>query len=106
MIFGAPLDLLYSTLVQSDDAVRPVKGTSAGAPDETNSRVCELKDKVKDLERKVANLFMDNVSLTTKLKAGREVERQQREEISSLTEQRLQALRAQVIVYLHFCVAT
>ena len=92
--------------MQSDDAVRPVEGTSAGAPDETHSRVSELEDKVKDLERKVANLSMDNVALETKLNAGREVEKQKQEEITSLKEQRLQALRAQVIVHLHVCMAT
>ena len=37
----------------------------------------ELEDKVKDLEQKVANLFMDNVALKTKLEASRKVERQQ-----------------------------
>ena len=47
----------------------------------------ELEDKVKDLERKVANLFMDNVALKTKLEASREVERQQYEEIARLKEQ-------------------
>ena len=45
-----------------------------------------MEDKVKDLERKVANLFMDNVALTNKLKTSREVERQQQEEITSLKE--------------------
>ena len=29
-----------------------------------------MEDKAKNLERKVANLFMDNVALTTKLKGG------------------------------------
>ena len=56
---------------------------------------------MKDLERKVANLFMDNVALTTKLKANREVEKQQQEEIVSLEERLVQALRAEVM---HFCV--
>ena len=51
---------------------------------------------MKDLERKVANLFMDNVALTTKLSASREVERQQQEEIARLTERLVQPLRAQV----------
>ena len=75
--------------------------TGVGAIDELQSTVCELEEKVKDLERKVANLFMDNVSLTTKLKANREVERQQQEEIASLKERLVQALRAEVV---HFCV--
>ena len=56
----------------------------------------ELEDKVKDLERKVANLFMDNATLKTKLEASREVERQQHEEIARLKEQLAQALKAQV----------
>ena len=75
--------------------------TGGGAVDELQSTICELEDKVKDLERKVANLFMDNVALTTKLKANREVERQQQEEIASLKERLVQALRAEVV---HFCV--
>ena len=58
--------------------------------------MAELEDKVKDLEQKVANLFMDNVALKTKLEASREVERQQQEEIARLKEQLVQALRAQV----------
>ena len=67
-----------------------------GTSDETHSRVCELEDEVKDLEQKVANLFMDNVALTTKLKASREVEGQLQEEVTSLKERLVQALRAQV----------
>ena len=51
---------------------------------------------MKDLERKVANLFMDNVALKTKLEAIRELERQQYEEIARLKERLVQALRAQV----------
>ena len=66
----------------------------------------ELEDKVKDLEQKVANLFMDNVALKTKLEASREVERQQLEEITHLKEQLLQALSAQVNIHFHalYCV--
>ena len=56
----------------------------------------ELEDKVKDLEQKVANLFMDNVALKTKLEASQEVERQQHEEIAHLKERLVQALRTQV----------
>ena len=54
---------------------------------------------MKDLERKVANLFMDNVALKTKLEASRKVERQQQEEIASLKQRLMQALRAQVHMY-------
>ena len=61
--------------------------------------MAELEDKVKDLERKVSNLFMDNVALTTKLKASREVERQQQEEIAHLKGRLVQALSAQVNKY-------
>ena len=66
----------------------------------------ELEDKVKDLERKVANLFMDNVALKTKLEASREVERQQQEEIARLKERLVQALRAQVNMHFQhlYCV--
>ena len=86
--------------MQPDEAVIPSKG-SDGAPDELqSSRVGELEDKVKDLERKVANLFMDNVAFKTKLEASREVERQQQEEVASLKERLVQALRAQV--HMHF----
>ena len=60
----------------------------------------ELEDKVKDLERKVANLFMDNVALKTKLEASQEVERQQYEEIAHLKERLVKALRAQVNMHL------
>ncbi len=51
----------------------------------------ELEDKVKDMEQWVANLFMDNVALKTKLEASREVERQQQEEITRLKGQLVQA---------------
>ena len=76
----------------------------------------ELEDKVKDLERKVANLFMDNVALKTKLEASQEVERQQYEEIARhrqqqeemtrLKERLVQALKAQVKVHFQdlYCV--
>ena len=56
---------------------------------------------MKDLEQKVANLFMNNVALMTKLKASREVERQLQEEVTSLKERLVQALRAQVSI--HYC---
>ena len=59
----------------------------------------ELEDKVKDLEQKVANLFMDNVALKTKLEASREVERQKEEEITRLKEQLVQDLSAQVNIH-------
>ena len=51
---------------------------------------------MKDLERKVANLFMDNMALKAKLEASQEVERQQYEEIASLKERLVQDLKAQV----------
>ena len=58
----------------------------------------ELEDEVKDLERKVSNLYMDDMALKTKLEGSREVERRQQEEIAHLKEQLVQALRAQVKV--------
>ena len=82
--------------VQSGEAVIPLEGSDIGATDELQSWVSKLEDKVKDLEQKVANLFMDNVALKTKLEASREVERQQQEEIIRLNERLVQALRAQV----------
>ena len=51
----------------------------------------ELEDKVKDMEQWVANLFMDNVALKTKLEDSQEVERQQQEEITRLKGQLVQA---------------
>ena len=51
---------------------------------------------MKDLERKVANLCMDNVAPKAKLEASREVERQQQEEITRLIERLIQDLSAQV----------
>ena len=56
----------------------------------------ELEDKVKYLEHNVANLFIDNVALTTKLEASQEIEIQQQKEIASLKERLVQALKAQV----------
>lgn len=56
-------------------------------------------EKIKDLEHKVANLFMDNVSLTTKLKASRAVETEHKECISNLEEQLVQALKKQVLIH-------
>ena len=66
----------------------------------------ELEDKVKDLERKVANLFMDNVALKTNLDASQDVERQKYEEIARLKERLMQALKAQVKVHFRelYCV--
>ena len=59
----------------------------------------ELEDKVKDLERKVANLFMDNVALKTKLEASRE-------KIARLEERLVQPLGAQVNMHFQdlYCV--
>ena len=68
--------------------------------------MAELEDKVKDLERKVANLFTDNVALKTKLVVSREGEREQQEEIARLKERLVQALRAQVSMHFQdlYCV--
>ena len=95
--------MLYALLVltQSDDAVKQPEGTGVGAHDEMHSRVRELEEKVKDMERKVANLFMDNVALKTKLVASRKKEEQQQEEITSLDERLAQSLSAQVIMHLY-----
>ena len=86
----------FCSHVQSDEAVTPLEGTDVSATDELQSKVSELEAKVKDLERKVADLFMDNVALKTKLEASRKVEKQQQEEITTLKERLVQALRAQV----------
>ena len=98
-------DCLFAYIVQSDDATISMEGT--GEVDELQSKVSELEAKVKDLERKVADLFMDNVALKTKLEASRKVEKQQQEEITSLKERLVQALRAQVNVHFYsFCFFT
>ena len=57
----------------------------------------EQEEKIKDFEQKVANLFMDNVSLTTKLKASREVVTEQTDRVINLEERLILALKAQVI---------
>ena len=87
--------------IQSDEPVSPPEGTDVSATDELQVKVGELEAKVKDLDRKVADLFMDNVALKTKLEASRKVEKQQQEEITSLKERLVQALRTQV--NMHFC---
>ena len=89
----------FCSHVQSDEAVIPPEGTDVSATDELQSKVSELEAKVKDLEAKVADLFMDNVSLKTKLEANRKVEKQQQEDITSLKERLVQALRAQVNIH-------
>lgn len=43
---------------------------------------------------------MDNVALTTKLKAGREVEAQQKGRITTLQERLVQALKAEVSIHI------
>ena len=54
---------------------------------------------MKDLEQKVANLFMDNVALKTMLEARREVEKQQYKEIARLKVQLVQAVKDLVNVH-------
>lgn len=43
---------------------------------------------------------MDNVALTTKLKAGQEVEQQQQERIRTLEKRLVQALRGEVSMHI------
>lgn len=75
--------------------------TEDGSSDELLSIVSELEEGRKDLERNVANLFMHNVSLVTKLKAIRAVETEQKEIIRSLEEQLVQALKTQVSMHIY-----
>ena len=82
--------------MQSRETAILLQGSDS--PDELQSRVGELEDEVKDLEL-VANLSEENMALTTNLEASRKVERQQQEEIASLKERLLQALRAQVNIH-------
>ena len=100
--------------MQSEEAVIPPKDSDVtatddskgGATDELQSKVGGLEDKLKDLEQKVANLFMDNVALKTKLEASREVETQQQEEITRLKERLVQSLSARVNIHFRdlYCV--
>ena len=96
-MFSEIRDGFICSRVQSEKGVTSPNGSDVGATDE--SKVGELEDKVKDLEQKVANLFMDNVALKTNLEASWEVERQQEEEITRLKERLLQALSAQVNIH-------
>ena len=83
---------------QPDIAVTPIEADDASC-DESRSVVPKQEDRVKDLEQKVANLFMDNVALQTKLKASRKVETDQKEEIGKLEERLLLSLKEKVIIY-------
>ena len=89
--------LLYA---QSDNASASLEGTGDGSSNELQSKICEQEEKIKDLEQKVANLFMDNTALTTKLKAGREVETQQKEKIRTLEERLVQMLKREVSMHI------
>lgn len=86
--------------VQPDYVGVPLEGTGGGSSNELQSKVHEEDEKVKDLERKVANLFMDNVALTTKLKASREVETQHKERIRTLEERLVKALKGEVSIHI------
>ena len=89
---------------QPDDTAISL-ATGGTSCDEQLSMVPELKETIKDLEQKTANLFMDNVTLSTKLKAIRKAETEQQDEIRNLEERLLQALKAQVnVTYLHNCI--
>ena len=107
MFLNITLTLLVGTVipfcshVQSDEAIIPLEGTHASTDDKLQSKcsVSELEAKVKDLEQKVADLFMDNMALKTKLEAGQNIEKQQQEEITRLKERLVQALKAQVNMY-------
>ena len=86
--------------MQPDNAITPIEADDASC-DESRSVVPKQEDKVKDLEQKVANLFMDNVALKTKLKASRIVETNQKEEIGKLEEQLLLSLKEKVSIILY-----
>ena len=75
--------------------------TSLASGDNVLSTMSEQEAKIKDLERKVAHLFMDNVSLKTKLKASQDVETEQKEKIVKLEERLLLTLEKQVNIYVH-----
>ena len=83
---------------------RTQRETSLATGDNVLSMLSEQEATIKDLEQKVANLFMDNVSLTTKLKASREGETEHMEKIVNLEERLLLALEGQV--NMHFCTLT
>ena len=83
---------------QPDNAVTPIEADDASF-DESHSVVPKREDRVKDLKQKVANLFMYNVALKTKLEASRKVEMDQKEEMRKLAEQLLLSLKEKVSIY-------
>lgn len=82
---------------QPDNAVVSLE-TDDVSYDELISVVPELEKKIKDLERKTANLFMDNVALSTKLKASRAVETKQEENNRNIEERLVQVMKEQVSI--------
>ena len=87
--------------VQSHGVDLPPEGSDSGVIDELQSsvRLRELEVKVEDLEQKVDNLSMDNMVLTTKLKASCAMEKRQQEEITTLEERLVQVLRLHVSMH-------
>ena len=84
---------------QPDNAITPIEADDASC-DESRSVVPKQEDRVKDLEQKVAKLFMNNVALQTKLKASQKVETDQKGEIGKLKE-RLLSLKEKVSIILY-----
>ena len=82
---------------QSNNAVVFLQADDASC-DELPSVAPEQDENTKDLDPKVANLFMDNCALTAKLTASRAVETEQKEMIRNLEEQLFQALKEQVSI--------
>ena len=90
----AVITLVFAALLlQSNDTIIPSEGN-----DEMQTSLHEMQETVKDLEQKVADLFMHNVSLKTKLTASREVEKEHKQSITNLEERLVQALEAQVLM--------
>ena len=62
-VFSRLTRLLSCSHVQFEEAGTPPEGSKVGTTAELQSKMAEPEDKVKDLEQKVANLYMDNVAL-------------------------------------------
>lgn len=87
--------------VQSHGADLPPEGSDSGVIDVLQSSVplSEFEAKVRDLEENAANLLMDNMALTTKLKASCAMEKLQQEKVTTLEERLVQVLRLHVSMH-------
>ena len=82
---------------QSNNAVVTLQADDASC-DKLPSVALEQDENIKDLDPKVANLYVDNCALMAKLTASRAVETEQKEKIRNLEERLFQALKEQVSI--------